>query len=197
MSNEWEEFYLAYLDEKTDLPSRLNITRNYIKDSLCNSKNILSICGGKSLDILDLLSNDKTLYILDNDEDAMLYVKSNSGNNVKFFLNDAQMSNSYLDIPKADLLVCSGFIGAIDPEYIKKFISFIRCLIVKDGNVIWTLKNDDLQHIEYVKSIFKSFDFIELDSQITENGRFTCVKSQFIGKQLDLLPNKKIMSMSW
>lgn len=193
----WDEFYFGYSDIDTDLPDRLKIMRSYIKEVLPNSNNILSICGGKSLDILDLLDSNKILHIVDNDIDAATYIEENAITPVKFLLKDAEISNSYIDIPKVELLICSGFIGAITKESIKDFVSFLPNLIKENSIIVWTLKNDDFQHVEYVKSIFKSFDFIELDSQITKNNRFTCVKSQFIGEQLDLLPNQKIMSMSW
>ena len=67
MSYEWEDFYLAYSDQESDLKSRLSVIRQYVKKELAsNPKVVLSICGGRGLDLVDL-TESQSAYIIDND----------------------------------------------------------------------------------------------------------------------------------
>lgn len=199
MSSIWDEFYSSYLDEETDLPSRLNIVKGYIKDILNDNSiiNVVSICGGKSFDILESLKDNQKLYIIDNDKDAEKHVSLKQFNNVNFLLRDAQESNSYEDLPQANLLICSGFIGSITSESISDFIVFLRQIIYKGSKVVWTIKNENLDHLEFVLGEFIKHDFKHLSIKKTTHNRFSCIQSEFVGDPDILKLNKKIMNMSW
>jgi SAM-dependent methyltransferase len=190
MTHQWGDFYLAYSEQESDLQSRLSIIRQYIKKELNrNTKNVLSICGGRGLDLVDL-TELQDAYIIDNDEPAMDHVS----NNIKFLLRDAELSNSYLDIPKADLIICVGFLSSIEPESIEDFISFLPQILNKGAILIWSAKYKNVEEIEYLLEKYK-FHYIEKKN--TDLNRFVCAKHRFYGESQQIIPNKKIMNMSW
>jgi hypothetical protein len=193
MSYEWEDFYLAYSDQESDLQSRLSVVRQYVKKELnVNVKNVLSICGGRGLDLIDL-TELQTAYIIDNDKEAISHVDQN----IKFLLRDATLSDSYLDIPKADLLICVGFMGAIDLDSIEDFIAFLPKILNKGGILIWTIKSENIELIQKTESLLEEYKFHYIEKQNTDLGRFICGKHRFYGESQQIIFNKKIMNMSW
>ena len=193
MSYEWEDFYLAYSDQESDLKSRLSVIRQYVKKELAsNPKVVLSICGGRGLDLVDL-TESQSAYIIDNDKEAINHI----GSNIQFLLKDATMSDSYLDIPKVDLLVCVGFMGSIDLDSIKDFISFLPQILNKGAIFIWTIKSDNVDLIQQTEYLLEEYKFHYVEKKNTDLNRFVCGKHRFYGESQQIISNKKIMNMTW
>lgn len=193
MTHQWEDFYLAYSDQESDLDNRLSIIREYVKKELNrNTKSVLSICGGRGLDLIDL-TELQTAYIVDNDEKAIGYIDSK----INFLLRDAELSDSYLDIPKADLLICVGFLSSIDLQSIKDFISFFPQILNKGGILIWTAKSDNIEFLQEIESLLEEYQFHYIEKKNTGLNRFVCGKHRFYGEPQQIIPNKKVMNMNW
>ena len=202
----WDVFYMDHLDSESDLQSRMYLVAIYIEKAFKNldkNINIINICSGRGFDVYqaeidyDRISN---IYLIDNDKKnlkiAKHYFNRKEKTNIRYLKKDARKSNSFIDLPKQDIIICAGFLGAIknNPEI---FIKFLKQIINYNGYVVWTLKTDDTESIKIMNNIFMENDFITLSCDYTDRGRFTCFLTKFIGEPESLIRDVKLMDLDF
>jgi SAM-dependent methyltransferase len=153
---------------------------------------VVSICGGQGLELLGALADhprraDVGGRLVELDERNAEIARSRAAaigvDRLEVRQGDASTSDSYADLPRADLVVLSGVFGHLAPADRQTLIGFLPRICAADGKVVLTTYEVQPERTEELRAIFGANGFEEIDDTLTPGGTFGIIVEQLRGAE--------------
>lgn len=151
MSTNWSAWHKPYEDASSSLAARLRLVQGFIRGFLDSRSDhesrVLSLCAGKGLDLLGVLSSHPAQHLvrgrlveLDADLAAAAGEVAEAAGlqNLEVVVADAGLTDSYVDAVPADLVIACGVFGNISDHDVEATVRAMPSLCSQGGTVIWT-----------------------------------------------------------
>jgi hypothetical protein len=151
MSTDWSSWHETYEDRASPLATRLRVVQGVIRDLLDSRSDrpshVLSLCAGKGLDVLGVLSSHPArsmvsarLVELDPAlaDEARKAAEAAKLQNVEVVVADAGSTDSYAGAVPADLVLACGVFGNISDHDVEATVRAMPSLSARGGTVVWT-----------------------------------------------------------
>lgn len=202
MAKDWLKWHDAYEDDNSELSQRLIIVKGWLSE-LINERGtrIISICAGQGNDVIDVLSDTKipqvSAHMLESDKRNVRVAKerinkANLEKTVNVVETDAGLSDSYLGLVPADIVLACGVFGNIEDEYIFTTIDFLPQCLKSEGSVIWTRSRRQPDITPKIRRYLKEHQFEELDFVAPEKTKISVGVNRYKGEPAELQTGKKI-----
>lgn len=185
MPKDWRDWHQHYDNPSSSISLRLELVQNDLRRALAEAPNdeygvvnLINMCAGEGRDVLPVLVNENsrpvkaTLVEYDETlaERARTAVQNLQLSDVEVKTADAGTTETYRDLPPAQILtVCSVF-GNIPVEDMRRTVATLPALLANDGIVIWTRagRNQSLE----VRNVFLDHGFTEMSFTNTTDDMF-------------------------
>jgi hypothetical protein len=148
---DWVQFLNGY-DAWPPLQSRLQIVREQLTDALsgCSpgSIRLISLCAGDGRDVIGTMPDhprrdDTTATLIENNAELVARGQAAIAHlglsaHIRFVCADATLSDTYVTIVPAEVVVLAGVLGNVQPAAEPQLIDGLRGLCSPGGSVIWT-----------------------------------------------------------
>jgi hypothetical protein len=151
MSTDWSAWHEPYEDPASSLAARLRVVQCFIRDFLDArlglDTRVVSLCAGKGLDLLGVLSSypakhrvSGRLVELDSELAAAAGEAAETAGleGLDVVVADAGLTDSYLGAVPADLVIVCGVFGNISDRDVETTVRAMPSLCRQGGTVIWT-----------------------------------------------------------
>lgn len=148
---DWQAWHADYDRPDSGLARRLRVVQRHIRQALDTCPpgplRVVSICAGQGRDLLEVLAehprrHDVRARLVELDARNADVARRQSAaaglDRVEVVTGDAALTDHYLDIAPADLVLLCGIFGNITIEAIERTIGFCPGLCRTGGTVIWT-----------------------------------------------------------
>lgn len=209
---DWVQFQNGY-DLWPPLQSRLEIVRSQLASTLSASPagpiRLISVCAGDGRDVIGALANhsrrdDVSATLIENNaelvargEVAVAHLDLSS--HIHFLCADATLSDTYLTIAPAEVVVLAGVLGNVRPAVEPQLIDSLRSLCRRGGSVIWTRgvgNQEGMQAAERIRQYFADVGFRELVLTHTTPHGFVIGTHVFGGTPSPLIPSAKLFEFT-
>ena len=202
MPKNWLDWHRHYDNPNSSTALRLAVVQRDLRRALAEAPrdegggiNLITMCAGEGRDVLPVLAEqdagvrvkavlieyDPTLSQL-----AREAVEKLGLSDVEVRTADAGTTDTYSDLPLAQVLtVCSVF-GNIPMEDVRRTIATLPSLMVPDGIVIWT--RSEREPSLAVRRTFLEHGFDEMSFTTTEDELFRIGMNRVAGRPADLRP---------
>jgi hypothetical protein len=195
MPKDWRDWHQHYDNPSSSISLRLELVQNALRRALADAPNdeygvvnLITMCAGEGRDVLPVLVNENsrpvkaTLVEYDETlaERARTAVQNLQLSDVEVKTADAGTTDTYRDLPLAQILtVCSVF-GNIPVEDMRRTVATLPALLADDGIVIWTRagRNQSLE----VRNVFLDHGFTEMSFTNTTDDMFWVGMHRLAGK---------------
>jgi hypothetical protein len=153
-ATDWGAWHNGYADRDSILGERLRVVQTFIMDFLDSRPEgelaILSLCAGKGLDLLGVLSHHPSasrvkarLIELDSDlaAEARRTATRNGLRRVEVVVGDASCTDAFVGAVPADLVLACGVFGNLSDEDVERTVRAMPELCAQRGVVLWTRHN--------------------------------------------------------
>jgi hypothetical protein len=150
---DWLTWHDAYADPASKRSRRLAIVRDRIRDWLDGAApgplTVVSMCAGQGLDLLPVLAGhrrgaDVRARLVENDARNVAIARGiATPARVEFLLQDAGLAAAYAGMVPADLVLCAGVLGNLEPADAERTVAACAAWCRPGGTVIWTRHHDD------------------------------------------------------
>jgi hypothetical protein len=172
---DWSEWHDHYDVPGSSLARRLRAVQEQVRIALDDSPpgplNVLSLCAGQGRDLLEVLADHPRrddvrarLVELDprNTEVAQAAARAAGLEGVEIVTGDASLTDHYLDLAPADLVLVCGLFGNITDEDIERTVDTCTSLCASGGTVIWTRGRSAPDRFPAICTWFESRSFERL-----------------------------------
>jgi hypothetical protein len=148
---DWNAWHDKYDDPSSEFAQRLGVVRERIRVALDTAPpgplRAISLCAGQGRDLIPVLAQHPRgrdvrarLVELDpgNTERARELAAQAGLENVEVVTGDASLTDHYLDLAPADLVLVCGVYGNLRPADIRNTVATCAALCATGGTVIWT-----------------------------------------------------------
>jgi len=150
-TNFWRSWHQAYDDPDSGLSHRLAAVQRQIRAVLDKAPpgplRAISMCAGQGRDLIGALAThprraDVTARLVEIDphlaESARAAAQAAGLSGVEVLTGDAALTDSYVGLAPADLVLSCGIFGNISAEDIQRTAGYCAQLCARGGTVIWT-----------------------------------------------------------
>lgn len=150
-TNFWRSWHQAYDDPGSDLSHRLAAVQRQIRAALDKAPpgplRAISMCAGQGRDLIGALAThprraDVTARLVEIDprlaESARAAAQAAGLPGVEVLTADAALTDNYIDLAPADLVLACGIFGNITDGDIQRTAGYCTQLCARGGTVIWT-----------------------------------------------------------
>lgn len=200
-------WHQAYDDPDSDLSKRLRSVQSAISkwlDRTPGRVRVLSVCSGQGHDILGVL-NER---VGDRSRVTGTLVEINPSNvavarrriaSMKVHFDvleaDAGSSDTYRDIPRADLLLLVGIMGNLSEADIEKLVRTAPQLLNEGGCAVWTRGDQEPDLGDEIRGWFRDAGFEEVSFEEHVGGSPMAVGVQrLVGDTAELVPGEKVFT---
>lgn len=148
MSRDWIKWHADYADADSDLAHRLQVVRDELSRLLTgHARRLVSVCSGSGDDVLPVLAStpqsaDVESFLIENHPQIAAKARHEAAalglDHVRVLERDAGQASTYIDIPRADILLLCGVFGNIGDDDIRVTIEAVPGLLNRGGHVLWT-----------------------------------------------------------
>jgi hypothetical protein len=148
---DWKAWHEKYDDPDSGFAQRLAVVRDRIRDALDQAPpgplRAISLCAGQGRDLIPVLAEHPRgrdvharLVELDADNAELArQLAADAGlDRVEVVTGDASLTDHYLDLAPADLVLVCGVYGNLRPADIESTVATCTALCKTGGTVIWT-----------------------------------------------------------
>lgn len=205
MAKDWREWHHHYDNPNSSIALRLADVQRDLRRALAEAPrgedgiiHLISMCAGEGRDVLPVLaeeSGDRRVEAILVEYDAAMSQRARTAvenlglSGVEVKTADAGTTDTYRDLPRAQiLLVCSVF-GNIPEADMRRTIATLPALLAHDGIVIWT-RSGRTGHdpsLE-VRKVFLDNGFTEMSFTSTTDDMFRVGMNRLADKPADLSP---------
>ena len=186
MAKDWRDWHQHYDNPNSSISLRLELVQRDLRRALAEAPNdengivhLITMCAGEGRDVLPVLAEENTsrpvnAILVEYDETfaqrARTAVERMHLSDVEVKTADAGATDTYRDLPPAQILtVCSVF-GNIPFEDMRRTVATLPALLANDALVIWTRAGHD-QSLE-VRQVFFDHGFDEVSFSHTADDKF-------------------------
>jgi hypothetical protein len=209
---DWVQFLNGY-DVWPPLQSRLQIVRGQLAHALsaCSPGliRLISVCAGDGRDVIGTLTEhprreEVTATLIENNAELVARGEAaiahfGLSSHVRFVCADATLSDTYLEIAPADVVVLAGVLGNVRPAAEPQLIDSLRGLCSPGGSVIWTRgvgNADGQQAAERIRRYLATAGFRERVLTNTTPHGFAVGTHVFEGTPRPLMPATKLFKFT-
>ncbi|HET9168484.1 MAG TPA: class I SAM-dependent methyltransferase [Actinospica sp.] len=148
---DWKAWHERYDDPASDFSKRLATVRDRIRDALDQAPagplRAISLCAGQGRDLIPLLAEhprgrDVRARLVELDADNTAFARAlvaEAGlDHVEVVTGDASLTDHYLDLSPADLVLICGVYGNLRMPDIENTVAACAALVKTGGTVVWT-----------------------------------------------------------
>lgn len=200
-------WHQAYDDPTSDLSRRLRAVQGAITswlDRTPGGVRVLSVCAGQGHDILGVLTErpgdrrrvNGTLVEIDPTNAAVARRRIES---MKLHFNvvvaDAGASDTYREMPRADLVLLAGIMGNLAVEDIERLVRTAPQWLRPGGTVLWTRGDQEPDLGDEIRGWFADAGFEEVSFETRVNGSPMAVGVQrLVGEPAELVAGQRIFT---
>jgi hypothetical protein len=173
---DWKAWHDKYDDPASDFSKRLETVRARIADALdaapAGPLRALSICAGQGRDLIPVLAEhprgrDVHARLVELDPDNTAFARelvTEAGlENVEVVTGDASLTDHYLDLAPADLVIVCGVYGNLRAPDIENTIAACAGLTKTGGTVVWTRgRKPEVERVPQVCAWYEQHGFEQL-----------------------------------
>ena len=200
MPKDWRDWHQHYDNPNSSISLRLELVQRDLRRALVEAPpdqngivNLITMCAGEGRDVLPVLAKENSgrpvkAILVEYDERlaqrARTAVEDLHLSEVEVKTADAGTTDTYRDLPLAQVLtVCSVF-GNIPIEDIWRTVATLPALLANDGIVIWTRAGHD--HSLHVRKVFLEHGFSEMSFTNTTDNMFWVGMHRLVDKPAEL-----------
>lgn len=150
---DWKSWHDDYDDPGSSLTRRLRVVQRHLRAALDEAPpgpiRVVSMCAGQGRDLLEVLEShprrdDVTARLVELDPRNVEFARALARDfrKVEIREGDASLTDNYLDLVPAQIVLMCGVFGNIDDEDIQRTITASTELCAEGGTVIWTRHRD-------------------------------------------------------
>jgi precorrin-6B methylase 2 len=203
---DWREWHDDYDRPGSRLARRLRVVQEQIRavldDSPPGQLRVISVCAGQGRDLIEVLADhprrdDVLVRLVELDErntrTAGEAAESAGLRGVEVMTGDASLTDSYLGMVPADLVLVCGVFGNIPDEDIEKIIDTCCQLCATGGAVIWTRHRRDPDRVPSICGWFEERGF-ERQWVSERSARFGVGVHRFRGQPQPLVTGRSMFT---
>lgn len=165
---DWQTWHDDYDQPDSELARRLRVVQQQIRNALDSSPpgplRVVSLCAGQGRDLLGVLADhprrdDVRARLVELDPRNTAVAEKAGLPGVEVVTADAALTEHYLDLAPADLVLVCGVFGNITDEDIERTVEACRGLCRTGGVVIWTRHRGDPDLVPTICTWFEERDF--------------------------------------
>jgi SAM-dependent methyltransferase len=177
----WKDWHTHYESPDSPLSTRLAAVRERIRIALDEAPEgplkVLSLCAGEGRDLIPVLADhprraDVTARLVEFDPDIAGVARTAAADagltGVEVVTGDAALTDQYLGLAPADLVLLCGIFGNVSPDDIKNTVQQSAALTARGGTVIWTRHRREPNLFPTVAEWFAESGFAELWRSATD-----------------------------
>ncbi len=188
VTKDWQQWHGHYDRNDQSLVQRLEAVQRDLRRALAEAASgadgvvrLTTVCAGDGRDVLPVLAErdgDRPVRATLIELDPVLAERArtraaNLGlSGVEVRTADAGTTETYLDLPPANVLTVCGVFGNIIVENVQRTIATLPSLLAAGGMVIWTRGVEDSDHTPPIRAGFAEHGFAEVSFASTEDGVF-------------------------
>jgi hypothetical protein len=201
---DWHSWHDMYDDPGSPMARRLKNVQAQIRAVLNDSPpgqiRIVSLCAGQGRDLLEVLADhpraaDVHALLVELDPRNTLLIQKQADDlgleNLEVVTGDASLTDHYIELSPAHLVLLCGLFGNIVDEDIKRAIDICSQLCRTSGTVIWTRHRLSPDKVPVICEWFeqRGFDRVWVSAADPD---FGVGAHRFSGRSLPLIPGEKI-----
>ena len=181
MSQDWLRWHEEYASPGSSLARRLRVVQAYVRQALAGlpaAPRVLSMCAGDGRDVLPLLPVRARAVLVELDPTLAARARATAERlglpGVTVVTGDAGITDPYLPLAPADLVLACGVFGNITPADARRTIAALPGLLAANGIVIWTRGRsaDGTEHTGVLRDCFAEHGFAPLAFEAPDDARF-------------------------
>lgn len=188
VTKDWQQWHGHYDRNDPSLIQRLEAVQRVLRRALAESAagadgvvRLTTMCAGDGRDVLPVLaerSGDRPVSATLIELDPVLAERARTRaadlglSGVEVRTADAGVTETYLDVPPANVLTVCGVFGNISVEGVQRTIAILPSLLAAGGVVVWTRGVEGSDHTPPIRAGFAEHGFAEVSFVGTEDGAF-------------------------
>jgi hypothetical protein len=182
---DWVEWHEHYEDPGHPLNHRLACVQRFLRaaiDERPGPVRIVSLCAGQGRDVIGVLAahpraGDVTAALVELDavlaaDAAAAAARAGLADVVEVRVADAALSDTYVDLVPADIVLACGIFGNITDQDIKRTIEHLPQLCAPSATVIWTRHSHEPDLTPAVRGWLDEAGFTEIAVERPEGGDY-------------------------
>jgi hypothetical protein len=109
---------------------------------------------------------------------------------------DADVTDTYLDLPPANLLTICGVFGNISADDVQRTIAALPSILANDAIVIWTRGVEGSDRTPAIRAGFAGHGFVELSFTSTEDGVFRVGLQRLVAEPTAPQPGSRMFTFA-
>lgn len=205
---DWQSWHEGYTDPDSPTTRRLQVVQDQVRSALDDAPpgplRVLSLCAGQGHDLLGVLPGDArrpdvTARLVELNARiaaaAQQRVESAGLEGVEVVVGDAGLTDSYVGMVPADLVLVCGVFGSLTDEDVERTIAHLPQLCRSGSEVVWTATRTVPHLFPLVCAILKShgFDVLSLSD---EAASFGVGRHRFVGKSQPIVAGARMFSFA-
>lgn len=167
---DWQTWHQRYDEPGSELSRRLEAVKAQVRDALDRAPGgpipVVSLCAGQGRDLLEVLADhprradvDARLVELDPELAASARERASDFDQVEVVTGDASLTDQYVGVVPAELVMLCGIFGNISPQDIERIVEASPQLCRTGATVIWTRHREEPDLVPTICSWFESRGF--------------------------------------
>jgi hypothetical protein len=167
VTRDWLQWHEQYEVPGSSLARRLEVVRGNLRPLLDRPRRVISMCAGDGRDVLPLLPPGSRAVLVESDPVLAGRARAAAGEGVTVLTGDAGVTDPYVSVAPAEVLLACGVFGNIPDEDTRRTIASLPSLLAPGGTVIWTRAGQS-----DVREVFGRNGFTELAFEAPADARF-------------------------
>lgn len=167
---DWQTWHQRYDEPGSELSRRLEAVKAQVRDALNRAPAgpipVVSLCAGQGRDLLEVLADHSRradvharLVELDPELAASARERASDFDQVEVVTGDASLTDQYVGVVPAELVLLCGIFGNISPEDIQRTADASPQLCRTGATVIWTRHREEPDLVPSICELFEAHGF--------------------------------------
>ncbi|TDW22572.1 hypothetical protein EV650_1409 [Kribbella kalugense] len=167
---DWQTWHQRYDEPGSELSRRLEAVKAQVRDALDRAPAgpvpVVSLCAGQGRDLLEVLADhprraDVQARLVELDPKLAASARERAGDfdQVEVVTGDASLTDQYVGVVPAELVLLCGIFGNISPEDIQRTVDASPQLCRTGATVIWTRHREEPDLVPTICEWFESRGF--------------------------------------
>ncbi len=204
---DYQDWHRTYDDPGSGLSWRLGVVQDYLRAALDGREGpvrVLSVCSGDGRDLIGVLADRDdaervTATLLELHPTIAQHARERAENagleGIEVRTADAGLTDSYLGVVPADVVLLVGIFGNITDADLQATIAAAPALCTPGATLLWSRGRDDGDLNDQVRAWFAAAGFVELDYASRDAGdRPALGMMRYAGEPVPLEPGRRLFA---